>query len=613
MGNKLKNLTIEQASKIKILDPACGSGSFLIGAFKYLMDWYYEKYTKTKKMMNDNIYKGILVETNHGLVLSIDEKRKILKNNIFGVDIDSQAVEVAKLSLYLQLFADHGYNKNLLDRLERLQNAKLPDLSDNIKCGNSVVDNSIYSTQEYTERDKERINAFDWKLQFSEIMKRGGFDIILGNPPYIKEKISKEIFEPLKSNECYLGKMDFWYFFGAKALELLKNNGLVSFIATGNWNSSDGAKNFRNIILSKGKILNYIDFSDYMVFEGASIQTMIFVIEKNNIDKYRFLYYKIKDSKSNEEVRDLLKDYKNAKIKKVIEIDRNKLINNIIPFVDIETNDSRILDKIKKKGDVYLDTSDITEGIVPAPDKYFIIKDISKFKKNELVFIKKWHTGLKSRYQKSGTNEYIIYLSKQNFENENINEYPNINKHFNQFKKELKQTKIKYGAPNLKYYYVNRPRDVKYFVDGNEKVVIQIRCLRPTCYYTREEFYGSRALYYIQTLKVNMKYLTALLNSNLIFYWIKHFGKFQGNTIKMESEPLKNIPIANTTNKNIEIIGQLVDKITLLKSKEKSTIINNEIKYLEKSIDDIIYKIYCLTNKEIEIIERYINANNSFS
>ncbi|MCV3445544.1 Eco57I restriction-modification methylase domain-containing protein, partial [Campylobacter lari] len=146
--------------------------------------------------------------------------------------------------------------------------------------------------------DLESANPFEWRFEFSEVLDEGGsfqgFDLIIGNPPYIKENDNKEIFANTKNLRTYQGKMDIWYHFVGRGLDILKENGILSFIATNNWTTNSGAKKLRNVILEECQILNLVDFSSFMVFDSASIQTMIMQFQKTKPPKnYEFNFAKL--------------------------------------------------------------------------------------------------------------------------------------------------------------------------------------------------------------------------------------------------------------------------------------------------------------------------------
>ncbi|MBG7610746.1 Eco57I restriction-modification methylase domain-containing protein, partial [Polaribacter sp. BAL334] len=147
------------------------------------------------------------------------------------------------------------------------------------------------------------LNAFEWRFEFPEVLSDDGtylgFDAIIGNPPYIKEYEGKEIFDGLRDNEVYQGKMDIWYMFTTDGIKLLKENGTLNFIAPNNWTTNSGASKMRNFMLQNSRFLKLIDFGSYMVFDSASIQTMIMQFEKVKSDNYTFDYKKIVSKKPN--------------------------------------------------------------------------------------------------------------------------------------------------------------------------------------------------------------------------------------------------------------------------------------------------------------------------
>jgi hypothetical protein len=180
VGELLADKTPEEAAELTIVDPACGSGSFLLGAFQYLLDWHEswylghdpEKWTRGKQ--------PALIHTAEGdWRLTTAEKKRILLNNIYGVDIDAQAVEVTKLSLLMKVLEEETGQLTL--GFERA----LPDLGDNIKCGNSLIDWDYFEGQLIRdEAEVERVNPFEWEQGFPEVFAKGGFDAVIGNPPW---------------------------------------------------------------------------------------------------------------------------------------------------------------------------------------------------------------------------------------------------------------------------------------------------------------------------------------------------------------------------------------------------------------------------------------------
>ena len=168
------SLTIEEASKLRICDPACGSGSFLLGAYRCLLDWHISKYIEKPEKYTKGKNPPIYQTKENEYRLTIQEKKRILLNNIYGVDIDSQAVEVTKLSLLLK--ALEGETDQTLKSLELFHERALPDLSNNIKCGNSLIGSDFYDGKEtlFDMEEQIKVNAFDWEKEFPDVFRERG-------------------------------------------------------------------------------------------------------------------------------------------------------------------------------------------------------------------------------------------------------------------------------------------------------------------------------------------------------------------------------------------------------------------------------------------------------
>ncbi|EAH9824952.1 class I SAM-dependent DNA methyltransferase [Campylobacter jejuni] len=452
----------------------------------------------------------------------------------------------------------------------------------------------------------ESNHPFEWRFEFPEILDDDGnfkgFDLIIGNPPYIKENDNKDLFTNTKKLRTYQGKMDIWYHFVGRGFDILKNNGYLAFIATNNWVTNSGAKKLRNIVLEESQILSLVDFSSFMVFDSASIQTMIMQFQKIKPPKnYEFHFSKITtQTPIYDDAINLLKNEKtqNNEILK-INLTPKKFIDKTLNFT--KSDYEELFNKIQKYGKFYLEESEVAQGIVPAIDEAFVIKDKNVFSKNEQCFIKEYYTGLSGKFYSSFTDKYLIYLSNKNYSG-NLDDLPNLKQHFQKYKEILKESKIKYKTPNKPYFYLHREREEKFFKKGEEKIISQVRCIEPIFVYSNENFYGSRALFFIQTCRINLKYLTGVLNSKLIAFWLKHKGKIQGNLFKIDKEPLLNIPIVNINSKNEKLANKLISLVDeILKAKEQDK--NANTQELENKINSLVYKLYNLTEEEIKIIE----------
>ncbi|ELW8254817.1 class I SAM-dependent DNA methyltransferase [Campylobacter jejuni] len=470
------------------------------------------------------------------------------------------------------------------------------------------------ATKEFANLKKEYDNIFnlesnhpfEWRFEFPEILDDDGnfkgFDLIIGNPPYIKENDNKDLFTNTKKLRTYQGKMDIWYHFVGRGFDILKNNGYLAFIATNNWVTNSGAKKLRNIVLEESQILSLVDFSSFMVFDSASIQTMIMQFQKIKPPKnYEFHFAKITtQTPIYEDVINLLKNEKTQNNEILsINLTPKKFIDKTLNFT--KSDYEELFNKIQKYGKFYLEESEVAQGIVPAIDEAFVIKDKNVFSKNEQCFIKEYYTGLSGKFYSSFTDKYLIYLSNKNYSG-NLDDLPNLKQHFQKYKEILKESKIKYKTPNKPYFYLHREREEKFFKKGEEKIISQVRCIEPIFVYSNENFYGSRALFFIQTCRINLKYLTGVLNSKLIAFWLKHKGKIQGNLFKIDKEPLLNIPVVNINSKNEKLANKLISLADeILKAKEQDK--NANTQELENKINSLTYKLYNLTEEEIKIIE----------
>ncbi|MFN7601000.1 MAG: class I SAM-dependent DNA methyltransferase, partial [Bacteroidota bacterium] len=227
VGKLTEGKTPKEISKLKIVDPACGSGSFLIGAYQYLLDWhkhYYSDNGKPSKGKKDN---PLTPEGN----LTTGEKKRILLNNIFGVDIDVNAVEVTKLSLLLKCMEGET-QASIANQMKLFNERVLPTLDSNIKDGNSLVDTDFYDSQ-LDFGEEKKIKPFNWQKGFPEVFKQGGFDVVIGNPPYAligsDRKIEQEYFTAGRYKfNAY--KINLYILFLEKGLGLLKQDGILGYI-----------------------------------------------------------------------------------------------------------------------------------------------------------------------------------------------------------------------------------------------------------------------------------------------------------------------------------------------------------------------------------------------
>lgn len=467
-------------------------------------------------------------------------------------------------------------------------------------------------------------NAFEWRFEFPEALNNKGefegFDLIIGNPPYIKEYENRAAFDGLRKLECYQGKMDIWYLLGDLGLKILKPNNYLCYIATNNWVTNAGASNFRNIVIQKSQIKNLTDFGAYMIFENASIQTMIMLFKNTKTaDNYTFDYRKLEGDKL--VLQDVLNLLEGTETEKSILLSPVVTKANLIdkPLTFNTDENSSLLDKIKTKHNFIIDPKkEIAQGIVPNPDVVnnnnilklpparvkkenikvgdgvFIINKgfFGKLSAKESRYIKPvYEPYLIDKYSINDFDKEIIYITKKNFKND----APKLISHLEKFK-EIMEDRRENQQGKLGYNNLHWPRD-EYFFERGEKILSVRKCAVPTFAFTEEEAYVMMSFNVIRSKRINLKYLTGLLNSKLVAFWLRKKGKLQGSAYQLDKEPLLEIPICKPADKEENEIAKLVDKIISLKQQGKDS------SEQEKKIDELVYKLYEITLDEQKIIE----------
>jgi len=459
---------------------------------------------------------------------------------------------------------------------------------------------------------------FDWKLDFPEVLnpylvndeKMRGFDIVIANPPYIKEYTNRSAFDGFRESPYYQGKMDIWYGFACKMLDLIKKEGVECFIAQNNWITSAGSSILREKILSECEIKLFTDFGNYKVFETAGIQTMIYVLKKlkprNDYDlKYSVL---LNDKiKKPELIAFLVFTENDSNSEKFLfKLSPAKLKGK--PFTFNNNIASDILDRIKLKGNFYLTDKEVAQGIVPNPDivnnrniklleshkvnvgdgvfvvpkNYF--KQLSTIEKKYLKPLFEPNEIDKYKYVKDFEKE-IIYITKSNYKGD----APTLISHLKRFKPIMDERRENKNG-RLDFIHLHWPRDERFFVKG-EKILSVRKCAEPTFVYTTEPSYVMMSFNIILTNRINLKYLTSILNSKIITFWLRHKGKMQGNNYQIDKEPLLEIPLLKI--ENTSSFEKFVDYIIFLKSQNLFDITDQLIPtYFEQIIDGMVYELY---------------------
>lgn len=290
--NTINNLTIEQIFNLKIIDIACGSGVFLVGAYDYLVKQI-EKKLERKQDCDAELYADLEYP-----VLNINGRRKLINNCIYGVDINPEAVEVSKMSLCLRLI--DNYSPEDFDTVGLLGSQILKGIGANIRCGNSLVGTDIeqhYPTITDNMRELQETNAFDWESSFPAVFEKSGFDFVVGNPPYVEVKnynvglphmaaYIKRFYSSSKN-----GKIDLAIPFIEKGVNLLNANGRLGFIVQKRFFKTEYGKGIRELLTSR-KLLNGVhDYEETDLFAGRLTYVAIVVCDNNSANNSHVWYY----------------------------------------------------------------------------------------------------------------------------------------------------------------------------------------------------------------------------------------------------------------------------------------------------------------------------------
>ena len=574
-----------------------------------------------------------------------NEKKKILlapKEKTQQLNLsDAENFKIKQSVRKLRAFV--GSQKQFFDTQSKNRKNKLRSEMDNLEwelIEETLKENkdSIQKLQQYKKAKSKPF--FLWKLHFAEVFQRDnpGFDVVIVNPPYVGEKGNKEIFRAISKSEFgrrfYNAKMDIFYFFFHKAIDMGRINSSVNFITTNYFITATGAKKLRSDFKNRTTIQKLINFNELKIFDSAKGQhNMITLLQKGHLEreaetsitklggladstklnkimswldddtecyliKQEYLYdgadnyIRISgtNSKSGAHIDKILNKVKNTGL-------RLENICNINSGCDIT------LSKIRKKhlenfsgdftlgdGAFVLNPKELKE--LDLPVKHDVI--MKNFIKNSNIY----------PFNIDFSNDKLIYLRWE----DEINDYPNIKKHLSKFK-EILEDQVKRYDEDYPWFALHRPRDKRIF-EASQKIVVPYRNKKNVFGYSEKSVYSSRDVFFITTkdTKYNIKYILGFLNSKLIYAWLYNRGKRKGETLELYQRPLSEIPLEKLSEKQQAPFINLVDQI-LATTKDEDYLKNHDkqakVKTLESQIDQLVYKLYDLTPEEIAIVENF--------
>ncbi|MCM1987487.1 Eco57I restriction-modification methylase domain-containing protein [Methanococcoides seepicolus] len=673
VGKLVENKNPKEVAKLKILDPACGSGSFLIGAYQYLLDWHLNWYMDNlvplmkdgieatdkevqkllpvkpvsrkkgrgrgkKRAAGSDYHFPIYQMSKDDWRLTSDEKKRILINNIYGVDIDEQAVEVTKLSLLLKVLEGEK-GERISKQLTITQERVLPSLHHNIKCGNSLIGPEIYSSVQVTlngDEDFYRINAFDWKSEFSVIFESGGFDAVIGNPPYIRIQAMKE-WAPLEVEfykklyeSASKGNYDIYVVFVEKGLSLLNKDGVLGYILPHKFFNAKYGETIREIISEGENLTQVVHFGHEQVFKNATTYTCLLFLDK---EKQRTFIFKKVNS------LDLWKKSKNCTSG---EISHKEVTSKEWNFVVGKGSDLyRKLTKLPiKLQDI---TEKIYQGLVTGADPVFILEKTADNQfcsaatgKNHRIEPTLMHQLCKGsvdikRYYTKVISKYILFPYKMEDgkatligKDEFKNNYPLAWKYLKNNQPVL-ESREKGKWKHEKWYAFGRSQNL----NEMEKIkIITPSIAQFTSFVLDAKDYkyfvgsgggggGGYGLLLKDSTFESYHFILGILNSKLVDWYVKLVSTpFRGGYYAYNRQYIENIPIVkidtsnsevmNCYNRTVYLVGQMLELHKKLNSSKLSSdkeMIKRRIDATDAEINGLVYELYGLTEDEIKIVE----------
>ncbi len=593
--NKLQNYE-NWLKTVKVLDPACGSGAFLNQVLTFFIAEYSWLTTAKNALLpvkpeNNNQQLENKLEKPKAIILDIfapisapthvesntkEEKteknviHQILENNIFGVDLNEESVEITKLSLWLKTAQ---------------MRQKLNNLTDNIKCGDSLIDDETF----YTENVFDWKKHFDWKKEFPQIFSENtqnqGFTIIVGNPPYVRQELlkpkQKKYLEKRYPN-VYSGVADLYVYFYAKAFEILQPNGTLAFITPNKWFKTKYGLELRKL-LKNYDIQHIVDFFEIKIFD-ASTEPQIIIL-KNTQTNNDFDYFPVTKKLLGDEGIEKFAD----KLTQKFTIKKQNLTNSEWTFSN--NANQIVLDKILGKSEQdnpnnltiislkEYSNDGILYGVKTGLNKAFIIDKATKekliekdAKSADLIKPYAQSTDIK-RWQIENKNDSFLIFTRRGTK---IDEYPAIKEYLMQFYAELKPKNSENdtnGRKAGKYEWFEIQDSIEYYEDFDKPKILYIHtAVNHHFYYDEEGFYVNNSCYFICNADM---FLASFLNSKVFnFYKKLHFVAY-GNAEdkgrnKLDYNKMVNVPIPVLSEAQKEPFIQKATEILLWNKQFKS-------------------------------------------
>ena len=604
-------LTPKEVSKLRFADIACGSGSFLIAVYDAVLhhveSWYNTHPDEAEKAGCLRIDKGVYA-------LSLKQKQQILLDNIYGVDIDPQAVEVAQLSLFLKfLESESGAGASQLS-FERTK--ILPDLSKNIVCGNSLVEYDIADLFPLTDAEEKRIKPFSFQSAFKEVMQRGGFDAIVGNPPYVRQETLGNLKPYLELHyKTFQGTADLYTYFIERAMKLLMLEGQFGYIVANKWMRANYGWPLREW-LKLQHINELVDFGDLPVFTGATTYPCILRMEKGSaVSSF---------SATNVETLEF------ETLQKYVAEHKFKVRTDALNSASWSLTDEAgygILEKLKVRGislGEYV-SERIFYGLKTGLNEAFVIDRATRDRlvaedPKSAQFIKPFLGGrdMKRYATPSSDKHLILFPSGWTRANSNAakdawswlsRSYPAIARHLQQYTEQAKARQ-----DQGEYWWELR---ACVYYDEFEKPKIMLPDISQRGNFMLDPIGGTYTVNTTYIIGNADRYLLGVLNSKCVTFFYSNLSpSYQGGYYRFIYQYLIQIPVPlidqsdasqlKTKETIVSLVDQMLDtkkRIATAQRDSDRERLQLKCDYLDGEIDRLVYGLYGLTEEEIRIVE----------
>ena len=615
VGKLLEGKTPNEASRLRILDPACGSGSFLIGAYQLLLKWHLDWYVNHDPAKWAGGKRPTLFRDKNGhWGLTIDEQRRILTDNIYGVDIDPQAVEVTKLSLLLKLLESRRQG-------EMFREHALPDLGANIKCGNSLIGPDFYEGKQMSllgDDERARINIFDWHQEFAPIMKAGGFNAVIGNPPYVRQESLSDLKQYFETHyEAFDGVADLYTYFMEQGVKLLRDGGLFSIIVSSSFLRASYGEPLRRTLKKHAAVLRIVDFGGLAVFANAKDTYVCIPLLQKGGKQAR-----VEIAKLNSLEFINLNDYV-SQHHFTIPSERLSAEAWALKSDDEATVFAKIMKTGKPLGE-YVARS-FFRGVTTGLNDAFIIDDATR---NQLIKQDKKSAELIKpllggedirRYVFNETSMWLIFTRR----GVDIDRYPAIRNHLARRREYLtpkRDKSTKKGRKPGRYAWYEIQDDVAYYeVFDRPKILYPDIAKGPRFCLDLDRHYVANTVYCLGT---DDRYLLGVLNSRLFWFVISNIsipfgiraGQYRYRLIYqyMEKVPIHVLDLSNVSDRTmydrmVSLVEQMLGlnrQLVSVRTPQDKTALDRQIAATDRQIDQLVYELYGLTEEEIRIVER---------